>query len=142
MKLQTLFILVTLTIVSCTNHPEETMKDTVNIKELDIKQENGYPWSKDITELAIQAIHRSIRNVQTGNQDDKNFPSDPYYFTFSEDEIKRLRIAGFTTSTKPSNIYWISFEPTSEIEMSGPSIVVQINIQTKEVIQVYMSPDA
>jgi|SRR5690554_938060 len=114
--------------------PQET-------EQSDLLEEN-YPWSKEVTEAAIDAILLSIENIRKPeNERNSSFPSNPNNVPYTLTDSPDFEIAGF--STKGDNeIYWISFVPKSEMLMSGPSIIVEINIRTAKAIQVYMSADA
>jgi len=105
--------------------------------------EEKYPWSKKVTQAAIDAIHFSIENSKKPeNERDENFPSNPYNFPFTQTESTEFEIVGYTTMDNKKEICWISFQPKSKMEISGPRITVEINIKTAKAIQVYMEADA
>ena len=105
--------------------------------------EEHYPWTKEVTRAAIDAIHLSIENTKKPeNERDENFPSNPYNFAFTQTESSEFDIVGYATNDSENEIYWISFQPKSEMVISGPRITVEINIKTAKAIQVYMEADA
>jgi hypothetical protein len=105
--------------------------------------EGNYPWNKNVTKAAIDAILLSISNSKKPeNERDPNFPSNPYSFPFTQSDSTEFEIVGFSTMEEEKEIYWISFQPKSEMEISGPRITVEINIKTAKAIQVYMEADA
>ena len=111
-------------------------------KQQDELEEN-YPWSKKVTEVAIDAILFSIENnKKPENERIPNFPSNPNNVPFTLTDSTDFEIAGYSTMEKESDIYWISFKPKSEMYISGPTIIVEINIETAKAIQVYMNADA
>lgn len=112
-------------------------------QNLNNQQEGNYPWSKKITQIALDAIQLSIDNVQNHSENrDENSPSNPYNFPFTFAEFQNFIIVGYSKSIDENPIYRISFQAESEIENSGPYIVVEVNIQNEEAIQIYMMPDA
>ncbi len=114
--------------------PQET-------EQSDLLEEN-YPWSKKVTEAAIEAILLSIKNnKKPENERNPSFPSNPNNVPFILTDSTDFEIAGYSTK-EDKEIYWISFVPKSEMLMSGPNIVVEINIRTAKAIQVYMNADA
>jgi hypothetical protein len=105
--------------------------------------EENYPWSKKVTEAAIDAILFAIENnKKPENERIPNFPSNPNNFPFTLNDSTDFEIAGYSTMEKENETYWISFKPKSEMLMSGPTIIVEINIKTAKAIQVYMNADA
>lgn len=114
----------------------------VKLEGQDHSEEN-YPWNKNVTTAAIDAILFSIANINKAeNERDPNFPSNPYNFPFTQIDSTEFEIVGYSTIDKEKEIYWISFQPKSELEISGPRITVEINISTAKAIQVYMEADA
>lgn len=105
--------------------------------------EENYPWSKKVTEAAIDAILFSIENnKKPENERNPNFPSNPNNVPFTQSDSTDFEIVGYSTMEKEKEIYWISFKPKSEMEISGPRITIEINIKTAKAIQVYMEADA
>ncbi|RDV11876.1 hypothetical protein DXT99_23515 [Pontibacter diazotrophicus] len=106
------------------------------------QQEQKYPWDKDVTQAAIEAIHRSVRNIKKPKKErEKNFPADPYSFPFNQTEIKEYEIVGYSNSSVEPGIYQIDFRPTGESRF-GPRITVEMNIKTKKASRVYIQADA
>ncbi|WP_139856815.1 hypothetical protein [Aequorivita sinensis] len=111
--------------------------------KLQDKSEENYPWSKEVTEAAIDAILFSIENNKKAeNERNPNFPSNPNNVPFTLTDSTEFEIAGYSTIDEEKETYWISFKRKSEMLMSGPSIIVEINIKTAKAIQVYMNADA
>lgn len=106
-----------------------------------VDMEPNFPWSKNITKLAIQAIWNSIDNV-TQNQNYKgNFPTDINNMPFVRQQKSDFEIVGYSSSVKNPEIYQIDFHPKNEYK-SGPRFTVEMNIKTEKAIRVYMTPDA
>lgn len=136
-------ILVTFVIVFVNLPVDTKLKSEIKLVDKLTKenQEDGYPWSKDVTQVAKEAINRSIKNLKKpAKSRDKNFPSNPYDFEFSQKEITDFEIVGFVKESE--DIYFIEFKPKSESKDSDSKIVVEINIETAKAIQVYMVADA
>lgn len=105
------------------------------------EQEEDYPWTKEITEIATDAILYSIENVSKPISDkDINFPTDLYNMPFLLTEKKKYQIIGYSFGDS-SNINEIEFQPIGEYK-SGPRITVDIDIKNKRALRVYMKPDA
>lgn len=105
--------------------------------------DENYPWNRDVTDAAIDAIRLSIENCKKPEKDrSPNFPSNLYSFPFNLTDSTEFVVVGYSTIDGNNEIYHISFMPGSEIQASGPSIVVEMNIKTKKAIQVYMQADA
>ncbi|WP_337070083.1 hypothetical protein [Pontibacter sp. 13R65] len=106
------------------------------------QQELNYPWDKDVTQAAVEAIHRSVRNMKKPKKErEKNFPADLYSFPFNQTEIKEYEIVGYSNSSVEPEIYQIEFRPAGETRF-GPRITVEMNVKTKEALRVYMQADA
>lgn len=111
-------------------------------KQQDELEEN-YPWSKKVTEVAIDAILFSIENnKKPENERIPNLPSNPNNVPFTLTDSTEFEVVGYSTMEKENDTYWISFKPKSEMDISGPTIIVEINIETAKAIQVYMNADA
>lgn len=111
--------------------------------ELDTN-ETQYPWSSEITELAIEAINQSIRNLKLPKKErPKNFPNSPgpYNVRFTQNKIVDFELIGYSFSENEPNIYDIEFRPKHELD-SGNRTTVKVNIEAKKVIMVYMQADA
>lgn len=134
-------IIVALTMASCSSGPDA--EDPIEREEIQpVQQEPGHPWTVDVTQAAIEAIHRSIKNMERPeDQRDPNFPSNDMNMPFQERSISDYTIVGYSHSEATPNIYTIDFQPSDEI-IEGPSITVVIDTTTKQAIRVYMSPDA
>jgi len=128
--------------------------DTTGLKILDMYYENGrlikkekpelekdYPWTKNVTKNAIEAILKSIQNISHDSQYHGNFPTDVNNMPFVRKEKTDFVIVGYETSENTPEIYTIDFHPEGEY-MSGPRFTVEINIITEQAIKVYMTPDA
>ncbi len=125
--------------LECTPYQNSTSEISANGKA---DFEEGYPWSEDVTKAAIQAIHKSIKNLKKPeNQRNKNFPANPYNMPFNHTKIEDFTIVGYSKSKSLSDVYQIHFQPKAEVIL-GPSITVEINVKTKEPMRVYMLPDA
>ncbi len=141
MKPPILFTLTVLVLFSCT-YEEKSIEKTETTEIQQEEKEQGYPWTKDATRVAIAAIHQSIKNLEKPvEQREKNFPANPNNFPFHQTKFKKFEIVGYSTTSKSPDIYEIYFQPADEI-ISGPSIAVEINVKTKKALQVYMKPDA
>ena len=131
-------------IFSCSVRENETHNASSFEKkqELVIEKEQNYPWTPKVTQAAIEAIHKSIRNLdKPEGQREKNFPADPYAFPFNQTEVQEYKIIGFSHSPETPDIYQIDFRPTDEIK-SGPRITVEINIKTQKPLRVFMQADS
>lgn len=117
--------------------------ETKSIKSKLEQPEKNYPWNKNVTQAATEAILKSIaNNKKPKTERDPNFPSNPYNFPFTQTDSTEFEIVGYSTMDKEKEIYWISFQPKSDMGISGPHITVEINIKTAKAIQVYMEADA
>ncbi|GGG30695.1 hypothetical protein GCM10011323_37710 [Pontibacter amylolyticus] len=106
------------------------------------QQEQKFPWTEDVTQVAVEAIHRSVKNMKNPKKErEKNFPADPYRFPFNQTEIKEYEIVGYSNSSVEPEIYKIEFRPAGESRL-GPRITVEMNIKTKKALKVYMQADA
>lgn len=141
MKNSIIILIVILTFTSCSNKKEK-QKASEKAEIQKVNKEKDYPWTTDVTESAIKAIHKSILNVaKPENQREKNFPANLNNMEFNLTKIDEFSIVGYSTTADQSDIYKIDFQLTDKIT-SGPRITVEINIKTKEPLRVYMSPDA
>ena len=141
MKFSLMIVFATLTLTYCSKEAK-LKNDFEFIESQEIQQEKGYPWTIEVTEVAVEAMHKSIENTsKPEKQRDKNFPADPYDMPFDLTDIEKLEIVGYSASTEQSDIYRISFQPMDDLK-AGPNITVEINIKTKEPLRVYMTPDA
>lgn len=112
--------------------PKSPVKDNVEM-------ETHFPWSKHITQVAIEAILNSIDNI---NQNYKgNFPTDNDNMPFVRRLKTEFEIIDYSLLETNPEIYRIVFHPKNEYK-SGPSFSVEINIKTEKAIRVYMTPDA
>ena len=141
-------ILVTFVIVFVNLPVETKIKSEIKLGEVlsfkDVQENNlnkEYPWNKKVTQVALEAIKLSINNLKRPEKErDQNFPSNPFGHQFSQTEFTNFVILGYIK--KNSETYLISFRPKSEVETSGPSIAVEMNVKTIKAIQVYMVADA
>lgn len=128
--------------------------DTTGLKILDMYYEKGrlikkekpeleqdYPWTKNVTKNAIEAISKSIQNVSRDSQYQGNFPTDVNNMPFVRKEKADFEIVGYETSVNNPVIYKIDFHPKDEYKL-GPRFTVEMNIITEQAIKVYMTPDA
>ena len=110
-------------------------------KKIEIEMELDFPWSKNVTNSAIQAILKSIDNINQHSQYKGNFPTDINNMPFVRKEKTDFVVVGYSTSDLTPDNYQIDFHPKDEYD-SGPRYTVEINIKTEEAIRVYMTPDA
>jgi hypothetical protein len=103
--------------------------------------ENEYPWTKNMTKNAINAILKSIENIKNDSLYQGNFPTDTNNMPFVRKEKTEFVIVGFETSINAPENYKIDFHPRDEYD-SGPRITVEMNMITEQAIKVYMTPDA
>ena len=141
MSSSTLGIIVALTLASCSSGPDAEVRIEKEVIK-PVQQEPGYPWTVDVTQAAIEAIHRSIENLERPeDQRDPNFPSNDTNMPFQQRSVSGYTIVGYSHSEATPNIYTIGFQSSDEI-IAGPSIMVVIDTTLKQAIRVYMSPDA
>lgn len=110
-------------------------------KKENVEKEPNFPWSKNITKVAIQAIMNSIDNVNKNQYYKGNFPTDINNMPFVRQQKTDFEIVGYSSSETNPEIYRIDFHPKNEYK-SGPRFTVEINIKTEKAIRVYMTPDA
>ena len=128
--------------------------DTTGLKILDMYYEKGrlikkekpalekvYPWTKNVTKNAIEAILKSIQNISTDSQYHGNFPTDINNMPFVRKEKTDFVIVGYETSENTPEIYKIDFHPKDEYKI-GARFTVEINKITEQALKVYMTPDA
>ena len=136
--------LTVLILSSCSAKDNEAHNTSPSEKqqELQIKKDEHYPWTVDVMQAAVEAIHKSIRNFnKPEGQREKSFPADPFDFPFNQTEVQEYRITGYSHRQETPEIYQIDFKPVNDVK-SGPRITVEINIKTKEAIRVFMQADA
>ncbi len=105
------------------------------------EMEQNFPWSKQITKEAIQAILISIDNINQYQNYKGNFPTDIHDMPFVRQVKADFEIVGYSSSKANPEIYQIDFHPINEY-ISGPRFTVEMDIKTKKAIRVYMTPDA
>jgi hypothetical protein len=105
------------------------------------EKEPNFPWSKNITQVAIQAILNSIENLKQNQNYKGNFPTDINNMPFARQQKADFEIVGYSSSATNPEIYQIDFHPKNEYK-SGQRFTVEINIKTEKAIRVYMTPDA
>ena len=106
-----------------------------------VEMESNFPWSKQITKVAIQAILISIDNVNKNQNYKGNFPTDINNMPFVRQQKTDFEIVGYSSYEANPVIYQIDFHPKNEYK-SGPRFTVEIDIKTEKAIRVYMTPDA
>ena len=106
-----------------------------------VEMEQNFPWSKQITKTAIQAIINSIENKNKNPNYNGNFPTNIYDTPFLTDTLKDFEIIGFSKSVSNPDIFKIDFHPKNKYK-TGPRYIVELNIKTGKAIKVYMAPDA
>jgi hypothetical protein len=111
------------------------------IKKVKPEQEPGFPWTKNITKEAIEAILTSIQNINSDSLYQGNFPTDIYNSPFVRKEKTDFVIVGYGTSENKPEYLKIDFHPKGEY-LSGPRFTVEINRDTEQALKVYMTPDA
>lgn len=106
------------------------------------EMEANFPWSKNITKIAVQAILTSIDNINNPDKPhDENFPTDIYNMPFTLKEKTEFVIFGYQHSENSPSIYRIEFHPKDSYD-SGPRFTVEVDIDKEEALRVYMQPDA
>lgn len=103
--------------------------------------EKNYPWRKQISKIAIEAILESIDNINKNPNYKGNFPTNVNDMSFVRKEKTNFEIVGYSTSDAKPDIYKIDFQPKTEFG-PGPRFTVEINIKTEKALKVYMTPDA
>jgi hypothetical protein len=116
----------------------------LNFKEINLNgrsSNESYPWDDSITEIAIDAINLSIQN-NMNNVIDKNFPNSPgtNKVPFELEKTTLFKIIGYSISETNPNIYKIVFQEI-DFQGFGNGIVVEIYIETKKAVQVFMKAD-
>lgn len=106
------------------------------------EKEPNYPWTKEVTQIAVRAILTSIENLNKPELlNNDNFPTDKNNMPFLIKEKTEFIIIGYSYSENIPNIYRIDFHPKNKYK-SGPRITVEVDLEKKEAICVYMTPDA
>jgi hypothetical protein len=128
--------------------------DTTGLNTLDLYYEKGrlikkkkpepelnFPWTKNLTKNAKNAILTSIENIRNDSLYHGDFPTNINNMPFIWTEKSDFEIVGYETSTEAPEILTIDFQPINEYK-SGPRFTIEINILTEQAIKVYMTPDA
>jgi hypothetical protein len=110
-------------------------------KKENLDMEQNFPWSKQITKEAIQAILTSIDNINQNQNYKGNFPTNINDMPFVRHVKADFEIIGYSSTKANPEIYKIDFHPKNEYK-SGPQFTVEIDIKTEKAIRVYMTPDA
>jgi hypothetical protein len=111
------------------------------IKKVKPEQESGFPWIKNITKEAIEAILTSIQNISSDSLYEGKFPTDIYNMPFVRNEKAEFVIVGYETSANKPEYLKIDFHPKGEY-ISGPRFTVEMNVDTEKAVKVYMTPDS
>lgn len=138
-------IICLISLLGCNSYSQNGEKNNFDSKAIEIKMvDTKYPWNSEITKLAIEAINKSIQNLQLPKNDrPRNFPNSPgpYNVPFNQNEIVEFTIIGYSFSQENPNVYEMDFRPKDELG-SGNRITVKVNIKSKEVLMVFMQADA
>ncbi|WP_289056079.1 hypothetical protein [Carboxylicivirga marina] len=128
--------------------------DSTGLKTLDLFYDKGnlikkekpepelnFPWTKNLTKNAIEAILTSIKNIKNDSLYQGDFPTDIHNMPFVRPIKSDFAIIGYETSESTPEKLKIDFQPLNEYK-SGPRFTVEIDIISEQAIRVYMTPDA
>jgi len=144
-QISVLIMYLSVTCSSCNSNIHREHLAMNNNNEKNMKTGYPWPWTEEITEIAVQAILTSIDNINNPElPHDSNFPTDINNMPFYQTEKTEFDIVGYKYPSKEklTGIYTIDFQPKNREYKSGPRITVEVNIKEKKAIRVYMTPDA